>query len=609
MRQALIIIVCLLLAVGPGLADQHLIPGVPNYDQELFPIEDPPSERGDCVPVACAMIHGYYDTNGWPRLVPAGSNDVATNAFGIDEVVKKYKVELGYVPGEGVHIPRDWWDALFENKIGDAIVTVTRFFDPGASFVREDDQFVWFSRMRSYLNNNWPCCLLAWPEGTVDSYKWEGTSDLTELPGGHGVTAVGWSDDDGHWIICNMGWSLAIRAWFNFDGDDDWYVSQITPGGTPHADDYLWITAPNGGEVWDEGTAQTITWDTWGSPGPEVRIEISADGGETWFTLADSTPNDGSALWLVPNVVADLANCKLRIASTSKPYCTDDSDGTFTIRCVPPSPPGAEPVSNVFTTSMTANWNAGSPPNPPGTQYWVECWTPALGGVKVGDSGWLEALACTFVGMTPNTRYAFRVVARDADGVESTWTELGGGGVHTLAEEPGPLSVETQVMAGGRLNPNAPGCCSLCILGIDPNGNPGSTEIAIRTNPATGAGWLRLIGGIARADGMEADWHALSAWAGVRLCGLLPGTAYTFSAQARNGDEQETALIQVGSERTNDACDVDRSGAVNALDYALIKAAILRGILAWPCDVNDDGALDASDLRATQERCHDPPGP
>ena len=246
-------------------ASQTLISGVPNYDQDIFPIDSAYGsysgvERGDCVPIACTMLSGYYDGNGWPRLIPYGGNAVTANgsqppgnptlpysgnAWGIDTVVKKYKAQLGYVPNEGTSVfPTTISDFFFANKLGDAIVAVVHFFEPGAVFSREDDDITSWSRIQSYLTASRPCVLAINPRyntfplyhNYADSYKWDGSSLLQEV-GGHCVCAVGWSDDGGKWVICNMGWYFAPHAWFNYDSDDDWYISQITPGGSSSGED------------------------------------------------------------------------------------------------------------------------------------------------------------------------------------------------------------------------------------------------------------------------------------------------------------------------------------------------------------------------------------
>lgn len=257
MNKNICAVLCLIvmsLACRRASAAQKIISGVPNYDQDVFPIdkvngEISGSERGDCTPIACTMLNGYWDANGWPHLIPYGSNAQVQNAWGIDTVVRQYKTQLGYVPNDGTSVfPTTKRDRLFANKQGDAIVAVIRYFDLGASFSREDDNVILFwSRIQSYLNNNRPCVLSIAETGsatdaTQNTWRWEDNSLMTGLYDGakqasHTVCAVGWSDARGRWIICNMGWKYTKTGWFNYDSDDEWYISQITPGGTPSGEE------------------------------------------------------------------------------------------------------------------------------------------------------------------------------------------------------------------------------------------------------------------------------------------------------------------------------------------------------------------------------------
>ncbi|KPL02080.1 MAG: hypothetical protein AMJ73_09300 [candidate division Zixibacteria bacterium SM1_73] len=61
------------------------------------------------------------------------------------------------------------------------------------------------------------------------------------------------------------------------------------------------VTSPNGGEHWCIGQTREITWDFEGSPVPFVEIEYSVDGGTSWESIADSTQNDGTYAWTVPD--------------------------------------------------------------------------------------------------------------------------------------------------------------------------------------------------------------------------------------------------------------------------------------------------------------------
>jgi len=177
----------------------------------------------------------------------------------------------------------------------------------------------------------------------------------------------------------------------------------------------------------------------------------------------------------------------------------------------------------------------------------------------------------------------------------------------TPPADPGPLEIDTTVMTGGKLNPNAPAPRSLGILAIGTNNNPPETLYAIRIGPGPGDGWLHLTGSEAVPGGPDPDWHTAGEWQDTRLRGLSPGQQCDFHAQARNAAWQTSALVPVGTPySTNEDCDVNRSGFVSGLDYALIKACIIHGIFKWPCDVDDSGALDATDLGNTASRFHGP---
>lgn len=97
------------------------------------------------------------------------------------------------------------------------------------------------------------------------------------------------------------------------------------------------ITSPNGGETWNAGTLQEITWTANGGIN-NVIIEYSQDYGTTWKTVVQTTPNDGSFNWTVPGIASD--ECLVRITSNdayTDPIPTDVSDAVFSI--VPTSSP------------------------------------------------------------------------------------------------------------------------------------------------------------------------------------------------------------------------------------------------------------------------------
>ncbi|MHB8079405.1 MAG: MXAN_6640 family putative metalloprotease [Candidatus Krumholzibacteriia bacterium] len=83
------------------------------------------------------------------------------------------------------------------------------------------------------------------------------------------------------------------------------------------------VTAPAGGELWPVGGIANIAWNHTGLL-DEVRIEGSRDGGVTWETLVEATPNDGACDWPVTGPVT--AHLRLRVGSLDGTV-TDLSDG------------------------------------------------------------------------------------------------------------------------------------------------------------------------------------------------------------------------------------------------------------------------------------------
>jgi len=93
------------------------------------------------------------------------------------------------------------------------------------------------------------------------------------------------------------------------------------------------VTAPNGGEIWNAGSTQNITWTGPNKYIKDVKIEFSADNGATWSTINGFVPSsaDSSYSWVVPNTPSK--NSLIRIIETPVLYgnVMDISDSVFTI--------------------------------------------------------------------------------------------------------------------------------------------------------------------------------------------------------------------------------------------------------------------------------------
>jgi len=90
----------------------------------------------------------------------------------------------------------------------------------------------------------------------------------------------------------------------------------------------LTVTSPNGGENWEVGSLQSITWNA--SPGiSNVKIEYSTNGGGSWLSLVASTFNTGVYGWKPPD--APYNTCRIKITDATNLSITDMSNNNFAL--------------------------------------------------------------------------------------------------------------------------------------------------------------------------------------------------------------------------------------------------------------------------------------
>lgn len=133
------------------------------------------------------------------------------------------------------------------------------------------------------------------------------------------------------------------------------------------------VTSPNGGEKWIRGTTQTIKWNSTGSPGAYVRIELLKPGRPNQLIIS-STLNDGLHPWLIPAAQMPGSDYKVKITSTINASINDTSDKNFIIPV--PSfkvvfPNGGENL--IRGTIQTIKWNSTESP---GTYVKIELLKP-----------------------------------------------------------------------------------------------------------------------------------------------------------------------------------------------------------------------------------------
>ena len=93
------------------------------------------------------------------------------------------------------------------------------------------------------------------------------------------------------------------------------------------------VTAPNGGEIWEEGSNQEIAWTaTDNLEVASVDILLSLDGGQTYpDTLAEGEINDGAFAWTVDGEATETARIKVVAFDRKGNTSNDASNADFEI--------------------------------------------------------------------------------------------------------------------------------------------------------------------------------------------------------------------------------------------------------------------------------------
>ncbi|MBI4707181.1 MAG: hypothetical protein HY761_04585 [Candidatus Omnitrophica bacterium] len=92
------------------------------------------------------------------------------------------------------------------------------------------------------------------------------------------------------------------------------------------------ITSPSPGEEWDSDDSHKIKWNTDGISGDKhMMIRYSPDDGNTWYTIVESTKNDGSKKWDMESDKnlcrhKDTSKARIKIISVEHPEVFSISD-------------------------------------------------------------------------------------------------------------------------------------------------------------------------------------------------------------------------------------------------------------------------------------------
>lgn len=201
-----------------------------------------------------------------------------------------------------------------------------------------------------------------WYSGASDNIKWSSANienvkiEYTTNNGAGWTTIVDNTPSDGvyEWtnipklssLLCRIRISDAIDGIPADVSDDNFTIID-------KSNQRVTVTKPNGGEQWDAGTPQQITWEASGMS--NVKIEYTINNGNSWSTIVASTPSTGFYTWnQVPNTPS--TNCKIRVSDASDGTPSDDSDQFFTIKPAPSikvvSPNGGETLQSGSTNEI-----------------------------------------------------------------------------------------------------------------------------------------------------------------------------------------------------------------------------------------------------------------
>jgi len=144
---------------------------------------------------------------------------------------------------------------------------------------------------------------------------------------------------------------------------------------------------PVGGEKWAVGSAHNIEWDRVGSIA-NVKLEFSNNGGVIYTTIKDSTPNNGSYSWTIPDSITTQG--LMRISDVLDPTVSYTSPAVFKIQgsFEVTAPNGGESWEAASQHDIT--WNKSGSVGFVNLYYSKDSgvsWTPIPDGQNVANNG------------------------------------------------------------------------------------------------------------------------------------------------------------------------------------------------------------------------------
>ena len=199
--------------------------------------------------------------------------------------------------------------------------------------------------------------------------------------------------------ICNQAGTTTIGNYITSRTSADIIPNVVTPT--------IIVTRPDGGEFWQQGTTEAITWNNLSFTG---NVTIQLLSGLFSTPLATNIANTGTFNWVIPAGQTLGSNYKIRVKGINAGDPTDDSDATFSI--VP-----NYGMPQVVINEIMYNPSNTNPPLSDTYYEYMELYNK--GGFDVNLEGWTisSAFVHTFAPGATIPAGGYLVLAINADSV------------------------------------------------------------------------------------------------------------------------------------------------------------------------------------------------
>ena len=281
-----------------------------------------------CTPTASAMVMAYWDERGYDRLLDWYSNHVDPCGSGLIMNMPNVQQELAIAMNTDTLPSSPGCGGTSIYSIAGGHVTCANSYN-GYSFSASTsaqgnvgNDFVW-SWITGEINAGRP---FNWSL----NYYWFQNQFIH-----HSTTVYGYTDDK-YCILYNT-WMWGEQHWYyyTYHGgvySKDWVITAVPGGANSHK---VTLITPDGGEIWQAGSIDTIKWTTDGGSIDHLKIDFTKNGGNDWQTLTTNAPNTGSYTWNIQPDTLKTYRAKIRLFgynSGNSLLGADGSEKDFTIQ-------------------------------------------------------------------------------------------------------------------------------------------------------------------------------------------------------------------------------------------------------------------------------------